>query len=175
MLRSDLVPHCVFGLLGCSLALAIAGLAAAEPLRVVTYNVSINNNPVGNVARAGMSTVLEAIGLDSIGGVQRPIDILSVQQVDAGLVGATSLVNILNSLYGPNTYARTTVEGHNNGNVQAVIYNTHTVQLLSQTAISAPALRVIRCAYSFSPLAWEAGRVSTFTPTTISRARCPAI
>jgi hypothetical protein len=137
MLRSDLVRHFAVGLLGSFVVLAAAGPAAADYLRIATYNVSINNNPSGNVARVGMSTVLQAIGLDSVGGVQRPIDILSVQQIDHGLAGAASIVNILNGLYGPGTYARTTIVGNNDGNTQAVIYNTHTLQLLSQTSISA--------------------------------------
>ena len=83
-----------------------------------------------------MSTVLQGIGIDKLDGIQRPLDILSLQETTTSLQGATSIVGLLDNLYGAGTYARTTVVGSTtDGTTEAVIYNTHTVQLLSQTTI----------------------------------------
>lgn len=109
---------------------------AVAQLRIVDWNSATDTNPAGDVARAGTSTVLQAIGIDSRNGIQRPIDILTLQEVDAGMSGADSILGILNGLYGAGTYARSTVVGGStDGTTQAVIYNTHTVSLVSQTAV----------------------------------------
>jgi endonuclease/exonuclease/phosphatase family metal-dependent hydrolase len=110
--------------------------ATAQVLRIVTYNAATDTNPIGDTARAGMASVLQGIGIDSLDGIQRPLDILSLQETTTSMQGADSIVSILNGLYGAGTYARTTVIGQTtDGTTQAVIYNTHTLQLLSQTSI----------------------------------------
>ncbi len=131
--------HAVLGLIVCLLASACALPGFAGQLRVVTYNAATDTNPNGDTARDGMSTVLQAIGIDALDGIQRPLDILSLQETTITMDGAKSIVTILNSLYGAGTYARTTVVGATSDRTtEAVIYNTHTVQLLSQSSVSAP-------------------------------------
>ncbi len=116
--------------------LAAGAPARAQMLRIVTYNAATDTNPVGDVARSGMSTVLEGIGIDALDGVSRPLDILSLQETTSTLSGASSIVSILNSIYGAGTYARSTAVGTStDGTTQAVIYNTHTVQLIGQVAV----------------------------------------
>jgi len=101
-------------------------------LRVVQYNVS--------EARAGVDTVLQAIGTESRSGIARPIDILTVQE-QMSLSGSTQdLVNLLNGIYGtaqnPTPYARGTLQGATTGGGRpAIIYNTQTVQLLNETTV----------------------------------------
>ena len=69
------------------------------------------------------------------------------------------MVNILNSLYGAGTYARSTVVGTStDGTTQAVIYNTHSVQLIGQTGIgfsstSGPARQAMR--FEFQPVGYD--------------------
>lgn len=122
-------------LLAFAVVATIASPAWAQ-LRIVSYNGATITNPGGDTARPGMSSVLQAIGIESKNGIQRPIDVLSLQEVGTGLQGATSIVNALNSIYGPGTYARSTLAGSGtNPETQAVIYNTHTVSLISQAAI----------------------------------------
>lgn len=118
-----------------ALACSIATPALAQ-LRIVSYNAATVTNPSGDTARAGMSDVLQAVGIESKNGIQRPVDILSLQEVSSSLNGAASIVTILNNLYGAGTYARSTVAGSStDSTTQAVIYNTNTVQLIGQTAV----------------------------------------
>lgn len=132
-----------FSLCICSCACAplLASPAWAQ-LRIGTYNAATDTNPSGDVARAGMSTVLQGIGIESINGIQRPLDILSLQETTSSLQGASSIVTILNNIYGAGTYARSTLVGASTDQTtQAVIFNTHTVQLISTTDIAASAAR----------------------------------
>jgi hypothetical protein len=123
------------------LSVWLAATPALAQLRIVSYNAAIVTNPAGDLPRAGTSTVLQALGIQSKNGIQRPVDIISLQEVDQSLAGAAALVAQLNSIYGAGTYARSTVAGGSTSpfETQAVIYNTQTVQLLSQTAIGPPA------------------------------------
>jgi len=128
-------------------------------LRIVSYNAATDTNPSGDVARAGMASVLQAIGIESKNGIQRPIDVLSLQEVTSSLGGATSIVNVLNSIYGAGTYARSTVVGGStDGTTMAVVYNTHTVQLVGQTAVgSASTSGAARAPmrFEFQPLGYD--------------------
>jgi len=126
----------VLSVLMCAIGHFVITQQSEAQLRVVTYNAATDTNPNGDVARAGMATVLQAIGIEAKNGVQRPLDILSLQEVTTSLQGATSIVSILNSIYGAGTYARSTIVGGSvDGTTEAVIYNTHTVQLVAQASI----------------------------------------
>ena len=110
---------------------------AMAQLRIVTYNSATDTTPGGaDVPRAGMASVLEGLGIESRNGIQRPVDILAVQEVNTGLNGAQQLMNQLNSIYGAGTYARSMLPGAStDGTTEAVIYNTNTVQLVAQQDI----------------------------------------
>ena len=100
-------------------ALANPGFAQ---LRIVTYNAATDTNPNGDVARAGMSTVLQGIAIEAKNGIQKPIDILSLQETTSSLQGAASVVALLNNLYGAGTYAKSTLVGPTtDGTTEAVI------------------------------------------------------
>ena len=117
------------------LAILLVAAPASAQLRIVTYNSATRTNS-GDTPRAGMSDVLEAIGIETKNGIQRPIDVLSVQEVGTALNGATQIVSLLNGIYGPGTYARSTLPGAStDGTTEAVIYNTQTVQLISQAQV----------------------------------------
>jgi hypothetical protein len=121
-----------------ALAVTVASLSATPAvaqLRIASYNTATITN--GEIPRAGMGDVLEALGIESKNGIQRPVDILSIQETGTLLTGAQNIVNILNGIYGPGTYARSTLAGANTGDgrTQAVIYNTNTVQLISQSQV----------------------------------------
>ena len=154
----------------------VASPALAQ-LRIVDYNGATDTNPSGDV-RAGMGTVLQAIGIEDKNGIQRPIDVLSLQEVTNSLGGATSIVNILNGIYGAGTYARSTVVGSStDGTTQAVIYNTHTVQLISQSAVgTASTSGAARRQCSSSFVRWDTTRQPTSTcfPTTTRPEPLPA-
>lgn len=110
---------------------------ARGQLRIVDYNTATATN--GEVPRPGMSEVLQAIGIETKNGIQRPIDILSIQETGTGYNGAQNIVNLLNGIYGPGTYARSNIlqPGQStDGTTEAVIYNTHTVQLIDQVKLA---------------------------------------
>ncbi len=95
------------------------------------------NNPDTVLEDADFSTVLEAIGNESVGGVQQPIDVLSLQETDfAGSSGSIGRIeNIFDSLYPTVDYASvvTTLDG--GGDATGFVYNTSTVTLLENTTV----------------------------------------
>ena len=137
-----------------ALLLAFSGTAAHAQLRIVTYNTATAQSGSGTqTARLPYSsTILEAIGLENVNGLARPIDVLLVQEQYSLDVTTASFVDILNDLYDPinrTMYARGTVSGLassdfnpdpglvGSGGRPAVIYNTQTVQLISESAFGA--------------------------------------
>ena len=120
-----------------ALCCVLTAAPAMAQLRIVTYNSATDTTPGGaDVPRAGMASVLEGLGIESRNGIQRPVDILAVQEVKTGLNGAQQLMNQLNSIYGAGTYARSMLPGAStDGTTEAVIYNTNTVQLVGQQDI----------------------------------------
>lgn len=104
--------------------------AANAQLRIVTYNTLEGPNP-------GLDTVLEAVGEQSVEGIQRPIDVLLLQE-QTSVTGTTqSIVNLLNGIYEPGMYARSQVNGGPNfANIrQTLVYNTQTVELIDEIAL----------------------------------------
>jgi hypothetical protein len=137
-----------------ALLLAFSSTAAHAQLRIVTYNTATAQSGTGTqTARLPYSsTILEAIGLENVNGLARPIDVLLVQEQYSLDVTTDSFVDILNDLYDPinrTMYARGTVSGLassdfnpdpglvGSGGRPAVIYNTQTVQLISESAFGA--------------------------------------
>lgn len=112
-----------------------AGSAQAQ-LRIATYNT--NNYASGQtLPRAGVGTVLEALGDQAKAGFARPLDILLVQEQSTLTTSTDGLVGILNGIYGAGTYARGSLQGGTTGGGRpAVIYNTTTVQLIAELEAS---------------------------------------
>src|SRR5262245_423196 len=120
----------------------VAGRADAQ-LRVMTYNISnihsITAAPAAPNDLAELQIVFQASGLESLNGVSRPVDVFLIQEVDQnGADEIQTVTNVLNSLYGAGTYARSTnvgVQGSSIDDTQMLIYNTKTVELVGETAI----------------------------------------
>jgi hypothetical protein len=105
-------------------------IAAHAQLRIVDYNTA--GGP-----RAGMGTILQAIGDEQASGIVKQIDVLSLQEQNSSATTTQSIVNILNGIYGPGTYSRATLDGGTTGAGRpGLIYNTQTVQLIEQTTAS---------------------------------------
>ena len=108
---------------------------SAQYLRIVAYNIEadVNNNTSPN---AGLYTVLEAIGEQSVGGVVRPLDILAMEETTSNTATVAPIVAALNSYYAAGTYAMSSYQGTQSGTAttgngpNALLYNTQTVQLL---------------------------------------------
>jgi endonuclease/exonuclease/phosphatase family metal-dependent hydrolase len=138
----SLITPCLCALL---LASLIAGDSSAQ-LRIVNYNTATAQATGGTqtARRPHSDLILEAIGLESINGLARPIDVLLLQeQFNMGLT-TQSFVDVLNDLYDPvnrTMYARSTVNGqisntfNGAGGRPGLIYNTQTVQLIEETQV----------------------------------------
>ncbi|HYO26287.1 MAG TPA: hypothetical protein VEQ85_15205 [Lacipirellulaceae bacterium] len=140
----------------CALCIAAAWLggyagapSAWSQLRVVTYNTGTgqaDNPATGQTARAGIGTILQAIGAEAYGpagsAFAKPIDVLLLQEQHTLAISTQSFVNVLNGIYGAGVYARGIVQGATSDpNAEAgrpgVVYNTQTVQLLEEVAFGA--------------------------------------
>ena len=100
--------------------------SAIGQLRVVNYNTANggeNNSP--STPRTGMSTILEAIANESRNGIAKPIDVLSLQEQATAATTTQQIVDILNSIHGPGTYARASINGATlGGGRPGLVYNT---------------------------------------------------
>lgn len=117
---------CVYAFLVTSLVSCVAW----ADLRVVTWNT------LGE-SRTGTSTVLEAIGLEEMNGVARPIDVLSLQEQNTSGTDTASIVATLNALYGAGVYAAAPTPNNaqtNGAGLPGLVYNTQTIDLLDAAA-----------------------------------------
>jgi hypothetical protein len=108
-------------------------------LRIVSYNTATGQNPGTQTARPSTSTVLEAIGAELVAGIAKPIDVLLLQEQFSMELTTQSFVDMLNSMYGPGTYARSTLNGATSDSLAragrpGLVYNTQTVQLIGEMA-----------------------------------------
>lgn len=119
-------------LFGCVASiLPISGFSTT--LRVVSYNIdSADQGSDNNITGAAhtLPTVVFAIGQHHLGTNAQPMDIMSAEELTS-----TSLSNFttqLNNFYGAGTYAYdTTKDTNTGGGPDGLIYNTHTVQVVS--------------------------------------------
>jgi hypothetical protein len=136
-----------------SMGLLVSSSARAQ-LRVVNYNITASD---GNL-RAGVGTILAGIGAESVNGIAKPIDIMTVSETQAQATTTQAVANILNSLYGANTYAVGTLNGASSGSgTQGIIYRTAAVQLIAEKAVgtvstSGPARQELR--YQLRPVGY---------------------
>jgi Dockerin type I domain/PEP-CTERM motif len=126
-------------------ASALARPVAAMTLRIVTYNISGDTttfDSASGVPPSGpLSTVMQALGAETLAGDAQPIDVLGLEELNNTPSNTEqAIVNSLNSLYGAGTYAfsnqvdltdSTTAGSGPSG----LIYNTKTVQIVSSTAL----------------------------------------
>jgi hypothetical protein len=110
---------------------------AHAALRIVSYNIDDadqgNDNNI-TASYAGLPAALQAIGQHHIGTNAQPIDVLGVEELNSTTL--TNLVNALNNIYGAGTYDfdRTT-DPSTGGGTDGLIYNTHSIQVVSAAVI----------------------------------------
>jgi len=110
-------------------ALFLGAGTSSGQLRIVDYNT-------GGDARTGLDLVLAAIGAESVNGIAKPPDVFTLEEQTSSATTTQALVNLLNSIYGAGTYARTTLDVATTGSGRpTAIYNTKTVQLIGQQAV----------------------------------------
>ncbi len=116
---------------------ACAFVARGATLRFVSYNIDCaDENSDNNITGAthSLPTVIQAIGLHHVGTNAQPVDILGCEELQS-----TSLANFvaqLNSIYGAGAYAfDPTADPNTGGGPDGLIYNTHTIQVVSARAM----------------------------------------
>jgi hypothetical protein len=119
----------------------LASAAAAQLLRVVTYNIAEDTGGSGTPG-SDLTTVLQGIGNAQLAGHSQPVDVLALQELyGEPSVTLSAIVSSLNGIYGPGTYVYDTASDPTTGNFltgngpSGLIYNTKTVQLLGATSV----------------------------------------
>jgi hypothetical protein len=133
-----------FGALTISVSI-LASATEAQILRVVSYNIDADtggaDGDLGGVfAGPGLNTVLKAIGAAHLNGNAQPIDVLALQELNYSRTWTTLdfIITQLNNIYGAGTYNYDTTFDPTTGDFtgngpSGLVYNTHTVQVLTGT------------------------------------------
>jgi endonuclease/exonuclease/phosphatase family metal-dependent hydrolase len=109
-------------------------LMAVGDLRIVSYNIVAGMGD--GLPQATVGSVLKAIGDEVYNGRSRRVDVIALQEVLSQSLTAQAVVNQLNTAYGtPGLYTRGTLNGNQFGFGQGIVYNTQTIQLISQVGI----------------------------------------
>ena len=120
--------------------LVTVACGATSTLRIVSYNIDDfdqgNDNNI-TASYAGLPTVLQAIGQHHIGTNAQPIDVLGLEELNSTTLG--NLAAAMNSQPGVSagTYAYYSIADPNTGGgADGLIYNTHTVQVVSAITLA---------------------------------------
>ncbi len=145
-------------------AFPLLGLGSPAPaaVRVVTYNIEDDTGGYTS-PRPGLYSVLEAIGTQSVAGVDQPFDILALEETTSNTATVAPIVSALNSYYAAlgssAVYAGTAYQATQNGSntsgngPNALVYNTSTLTLIASIGLgySSTVLREPVC-YEFQPV-----------------------
>lgn len=139
----------------------VAGVAAPAQaqLRILDYNVAASGS-ASSGPRAGMDTVLRAIGDQTMPGFARPIDIMLMQEGESAATTARAYANLLNTITAGTSYLAATVDGLTTGGGRPVmVYNSASVTLLGEQAIGTVGSTVQprqTMRYQFRPVGYDA-------------------
>jgi len=125
-------------ILGAALGIGFCAFGArGTTLRIVSYNIDCEDRGSdGNITNAthSLPTVVQAIGLHHLGTNAQPMDVMSCEELNA--LTLSNFCTQLNSIYGAGTYAYDkTADPNTGGGPDGIIYNTHTVQVVSARAL----------------------------------------
>ncbi len=135
-------PRVVFAL--CMFAWAWAGLTgiSCAQLRIVSYNVgewspSRTTTTEASFGAGDLGDVLAAIGLEVRAGIAKAPDVIALQEMTSTTTTGAAVAGVLNSIYGSGTYAVVNLNVGTNGNGRpGLIYNTQTIDLIGQAAVT---------------------------------------
>ena len=125
-------PYLCSAILVMAFAISLRATRAAT-LRIVSYNIDCAD--IGNDANItnslhSLPTVIQAIGLHHLGTNAQQVDILGVEELNSTTLA--NFVTQLNAIYGAGAYAYDlTKDTNTGGGPDGLIYNTHTVQIIS--------------------------------------------
>src|SRR5262249_37475355 len=107
-------------------------------MRIVDWNTM--NGPNDAAGDANYSTILQAIGNETVQGNTQRVDILALQETDPPGPGGDSIGRIndvLNSLYSSASYSFVVTPVDGGGDSTGFVYDTTTVSLLNSTQVTA--------------------------------------
>ena len=114
-----------------------ANECGAKALRIVSYNIDCaDQSSDNNITGSGHSLpiVVEAIGLHHLGTNAQPMDVMGLEELRPTTL--SNFVAQLTNIYGAGTYAYDpTTDPNTGGGPDGLIYNTHTVQVISARAL----------------------------------------
>ena len=117
--------------MACLVACCLLTPPASAQLRFVSYNTA-------GGARDGLRTVLDGIGNEDFNGIQRPIDVLLLQEQLSVSTTSRAIAEMLNELYETNVYQAGEVDGRTLGAGRpGVVYRSDAVQLIDEVPIGA--------------------------------------
>jgi hypothetical protein len=140
--RRDVVVKsrwCCFALIGFT-ALLVHFPASAQ-IRIASYNLEADIDTATQPPNPGTDVVLEGIGSEVVNGFAKNLDIIGLEETSSNTATVQPVVDSLNAFYGAGTYARSPFQGGQSGGIltgngpNALIYNTHTLQLISSVGI----------------------------------------
>lgn len=104
------------------------GSGASAQLRIVTYNTL--DKPTSSFDESQFQTIFSAIGTESVNGIARPVDILTLQEQELTSQNNTTedMAAALNDLYSTTDYQALTI-GSGTDRL-SMVYNSATVQVL---------------------------------------------
>ena len=114
------------------LALLLASASEAQ-IRLVTYNTL--DKPLNATAESQMTTIMDAIGMNSFNGIAKRVDILSLQE---GLNFGSNdtyqeIADLMNTLYGVSSYQTAVIDSGFDS--IGYVYDSSTVDVLSSTLL----------------------------------------
>jgi hypothetical protein len=122
--------------LACGIAV-FSGVARATTLRIVSYNIDCADTASdSNITNAPhtLPTVVQAIGLHHLGTNAQPMDVMGCEELLSTTL--SNFVVQLNAIYGAGTYTNDrTADQTTGGGTDGLIYNTHTVQVISARSL----------------------------------------
>lgn len=109
------------------------GLCQATTLRMVDWNITASDI---STPRSGFDTILEAMGVESVNGFSRPLDLMMFEEVNSQQTTSQAVANALNNFYGGTAYKVGTINGGSTGSgTQGVVYNSNSLSLIGEAAI----------------------------------------
>ncbi|MEM9351769.1 MAG: hypothetical protein AAGA92_02035 [Planctomycetota bacterium] len=117
------------------LAVSVAPSRLQAAIRVVSYNTL--DNPTTSAENTDFQTIMEAIGIKSVNGVAKRVDVIAVQEqtgISSTSGTAVDMADQLNALYGVTSY--TSMLTNNGFDRTGIVYDTSTLSLLGTAQTS---------------------------------------
>jgi hypothetical protein len=144
----------------------------ATTLRIAEYNIDCsdqgNNNAI-TAGTAGLPSVIQAIGQHHLNSDAQPVDVLLMTEMldtnnnSIASSTGTAMMNALNAIYGPGTYAFDTTPDPTSGGTQfngpsGLVYDTKTVKVVSVESLPMSGFPRSPMRYELQPIGYDSNQ-----------------